>query len=115
LICVLATICSFAQTVDEKVGAMINVGKWFELREFYETNTNSIQLFFDLYVKAMMVHFFNQPEEAVGQCLNLLNNPQINLVNVASVGLLMCSDISKLGDNGQEAQTLGLINTSIKP
>lgn len=106
---------SLAQTADEKVGAMMNGGKWFELREFMQTNTDSINPFLDLYGKAMVAHFFNQPETAIEYCSSLLNNPQIDLGNVASVGLLMCSDISKLGENAPAARTLEAINASILP
>lgn len=115
LVFTLTAISPFAQTTDEKVGAMLNGGKWFELHEFYETNTDSINPFLDLFGKAMLAHFFNRPEEAVGHCSKLLNNPQTGLANVASIGLLMCSDISKLGDNNQAAQTLEAISTSIAP
>ncbi len=106
---------SYAQSVDEKIGTMMNEGRWFELREFMETNTDSIHPFLDLYGKAMIAHFFNQPTTAVERCSDLLNSPQIDLANVASIGLLMCSDISRLGDNGQAALTLEAIDTSIKP
>jgi len=115
LICALITICSFAHTADEKVGAMMNDGKWFELREFYESKPDSVHPFIDVFGKAMLAHFFNQPEKSVEYCSSLLNDPQIDLANVASVGMLMCSDISKLGDNEQAAQTLEAIDTSIKP
>ena len=76
---------SYAQSVDEKIGTMMNEGRWFELREFMETNTDSIHPFLDLYGKAMIAHFFNQPTTAVERCSDLLNNPQIDLANVASI------------------------------
>ncbi len=110
-----ATVLSYAQTIDEKVGAMMNGGKWFELREFLNTNTDSINPFLDLYGKAMVAHFFNQPEMAVEYYSSLLNNQQIDLGNVVSIGLLMSSDISKLGDNGSAAKTLEAIDASIRP
>lgn len=106
---------SFAQSTDEKVGAMMNAGQWFELREFMETGSDSIHPFLDLYGKAMIAHFFNRPEQAVKYCSDLLGSPHIALSNVASVGLLMCSDISKLGDNTGAAQSLESIDAAIKP
>lgn len=99
LIASLMATLAFAQSADEQVGAMMNGGKWFELREFMETNTDSVNPILDLYGKAMVAHFFNRPEEAIECCSSLLNSQQIDLSNVASVGLLMCSDISKLGEN----------------
>lgn len=115
LLALLMATLSFAQTADEQVGAMMNGGKWFELREFMDTNTDSVNPILDLYGKAMVAHFFNRPEEAIERCSSLLNSQQIDLGNVASVGLLMCSDISKIGENAPAARTLEAINASIQP
>lgn len=115
IIVIVGATISFAQTADEKVGAMMNGGKWFELREFLQTTTDSINPFLDSYAKAMVAHFFNQPEVAVDHFSALLNNPQVDLGNVATAGLLMCSDISKVGDNEAAAKTLEAINASIQP
>lgn len=115
IMALLAATFSFAKSVDEKLGAMLNGGRWFELREFLETNTDTINPFLDLYAKAMEAHFFNQHEVAAEHCSNLLNSPHIDLANVASVGLLMCSDISMLGDNAAAAKTLEAINDAVNP
>lgn len=42
IICMFIVMCSFAQSTDEKVGAMVNNGQWFELREFYKTSHGGI-------------------------------------------------------------------------
>ncbi|MDE7024691.1 MAG: retropepsin-like domain-containing protein [Paramuribaculum sp.] len=111
----LGAISAFAQSADEKVGALMNQGKWFELREFYETNADSVHPFLDLFGKAMLANFFNRPEEAATLCDRLLNSGQLDLGNVVSVGSILCSNLSKLGLNEKAVQILESINASIAP
>lgn len=115
MICIFIVMCSFAQSIDEKVGAMVNNGQWFEFREFYKTNTDSINPFLDLYAKAMLANFFNQHNETVQLCPDLLHNAQIDLGNVTLVGSILCSNLGNLGKNDQAAQTIEAIDSSIKP
>lgn len=106
---------TFAQTSDERIGAMINNGQWFELRRFYETNSEPITPFIDKFAKAMLSHFFNQHSEAVAYCGDLLNNHngEMGLSNVISVGTLMCDNLSAQGKNEQAAWALQSITSQV--
>lgn len=53
---------------------MIVCGDMFGLREFYKTNTDSIEPGIDLVGKVMVASSFNQHEEAAKYCSDLLNN-----------------------------------------
>ena len=56
---------SFAQSANDKIGEMMNNGQWFELREYLQTENDSVSPFMEKFANAMLVHFFNQPELAV--------------------------------------------------
>lgn len=112
LFCILTSIIiglyTCAQTPDERIGAMINNAQWFELRQFYESNTEPVSPFLDKFAKAMLAHFFNKHNEAVTYGGDLLNNhgSEMGLGNVISVGSLMCDNLSAQGENEQAASAL---------
>ncbi len=106
---------TLAQTAEERVGNMINNRQWFELREFYETNNEPITPYLDILAKAMLTYFFNQPEESVKYCGDLLNNyaGELGLSNVFSINTILCDNLSAQGKNEQAASILQSITSQI--
>lgn len=107
---------TYAQTTNEKVGAMLNGSKWFELREFYETNTDSVMPFLDSFAKTMLGHFFNNPEQTLTYGADLLNNhsSEMGLGNVVSIGNIMGRAFYKTGNYTQAANILESITAATK-
>ncbi|MCD8388211.1 MAG: retropepsin-like domain-containing protein [Bacteroidales bacterium] len=112
---ILSVVSSFAQSANERVGNLINSNDWFGLKEFYDTNTDSIHPFLDLFGHAMIAHFFNQSEDAVNYCGQLMNHEQIDLGNLLSVSSLMAQNLNKLGRNDDAASTLEAVIEAIAP
>ncbi|MDE7347632.1 MAG: retroviral-like aspartic protease family protein [Muribaculaceae bacterium] len=110
----LASLSSFAQSADDKVGDMMNNSQWFELRDFLNTTTDSVTPFLKDFAEAMLAHFFNKPEEAVKLSSALINSGNLDLGNVLSVSQLMAIDMGTLGKNESAALMLTQIVNQTK-
>ncbi len=110
----LITLSTFAQSADDKVGGMMNNGQWFELRDFLNTNTDSVTPFLNDFAEAMLAHFFNKPEKAVRLSAALINSGNLDIGNVLSVSQLMAIDMGNLGDNEGAARLLTQIVSQTK-
>lgn len=115
-IALFTTVVATAQTADEKVGSLINQGKWFELREFYETNTDSVIPFLDSFARTMLGHFFNNPKQTLTYGADLLNNhsTEMGLGNVVSIGHIMSRAFYKSGECHRAADILESITLATK-
>lgn len=111
---IFATLSTFAQSADDRVGEMMNTGQWFELREFLQNNTDSVTPFLDDFAEAMLAHFFNKPKEAVELSSALINSGNLDLGNVLSVSQLMAVDMGTLGQNEKAAQVLTQVLSQTK-
>lgn len=116
LFCAIISVISFAQSADEKIGDMMNNSQWFELRDFFVSNTDSVSPFLEEFAKAMLAHFFNDPTEAVQYSQSLINNygSELDLGNVLSVSQLMALDLQKLGKNNAASEVLSQVLASTK-
>lgn len=111
---VFATLSSFAQSADDRVGEMMNSGQWFELRDFLQNNTDSVTPFLNDFAEAMLAHFFNKPEKAVELSSALINSGNLDLGNVLSVSQIMAIDMGTLGQNEKAAQVLSQVLSQTK-
>lgn len=111
---VFATLSSFAQSADDRVGEMMNSGQWFELRDFLQNNTDSVTPFLNDFAEAMLAHFFNKPGKAVELSSALINSGNLDLGNVLSVSQLMAIDMGTLGQNEKAAQVLSQVLSQTK-
>lgn len=111
---VFATLSTFAQSADDRVGEMMNSGQWFELRDFLQNNTDSVTPFLNDFAEAMLAHFFNKPEKAVELSSALINSGNLDLGNVLSVSQLMAIDMGTLGQNEKAAQVLSQVLSQTK-
>lgn len=111
---VFATLSTFAQSADDRVGEMMNSGQWFELRDFLQNNTDSVTPFLNDFAEAMLAHFFNKPEKAVELSSELINSGNLDLGNVLSVSQLMAIDMGTLGQNEKAAQVLSQVLSQTK-
>lgn len=110
------TASSFAQSADEKVGEMMNNSQWFELREYLQTENDSVSPFMANFAKAMLAHFFNNPKSAVESSQALIKDfsEDLGIGNILSVSQIIATNQSKLGENTQAAHTLSQILDTTK-
>ena len=82
---------SFAQSANDKIGEMMNNGQWFELREYLQTENDSVSPFIEKFANAMLAHFFNQPELAVENSQALIKDfsEDLGIGNILSVGQII--------------------------
>lgn len=92
----------------------MNTGRWFELRDLLQTNTDSVTPFLNDFAEAMLAHFFNKPEKSVELSSALLNSGELDLGNVLAVSQLMATDMGVLGKHEQAAQVLTQIMAATK-
>lgn len=110
---------SFAQSIkstEEKISEMMNNGQWFELRDFFKTNTDSISPFLNQFSNAMLAHFFNNPEKAVCLSQSLINdyNEELGLDNFIAISQMMALDLGILGKNKHATDVLNQMLDSTK-
>lgn len=108
------TLSTFAQSADDRVGEMMNSGQWFELRDFLQNSTDSVNPFLSDFAEAMLAHFFNKPEEAIELSSALINSGNLDRGNVLSVSQLIAVDMGVLGQNEKAAQVLTQILNQTK-
>ena len=110
------TASSFAQSADEKVGEMMNNSQWFELREYLQTENDSVSPFMANFAKAMLAHFFNNPKSAIESSQALIKDfsEDLGIGNILSVSQIIATNQSKLGENTQAAHTLSQILDTTK-
>lgn len=107
---------SFCQSADERIEDMINRSSWFELRDFFKTDTDSVSPFLKDFGYAMLAHFSNNPREAVSRSKSLINDygSELELDNVLAISQLMALDLKKLGRNDSAACVLSRVLDSTK-
>lgn len=110
------TTFSYAQSADEKVGEMMNNSQWFELRDYLQTENDSVSPFMANFANAMLAHFFNQPELAIEGSKALIKDfsEDLGIGNILSIGQIIAKNQSKIGENTQAASTLSKILDSTK-
>ncbi|MDE6702459.1 MAG: retropepsin-like domain-containing protein [Muribaculaceae bacterium] len=116
LIPAFVTIASYSQSADERVGDMMNNSQWFELRDYFKTNNDSVSPFLEDFAQAMLAHFFNNPSEAISRSLSLMKNhlKELDIDNLIAVSQMTALNLQKLGKNADAADVLTNILASTR-
>lgn len=98
-----------AQSADERIGKLMNEGRWFELeREMRDTAVrNSLHPMICGMAESLVCHYFNRPDSAVAALDRLLGQYQAQMGdNTLSMAYLLGVDLSRSGHYGAAADLL---------
>lgn len=98
-----------AQSADERIGKLMNEGRWFELeREMRDTAVrNSLHPMICGMAESLVCHYFNRPDSAVSSLNRLLGQYQAQMGdNTLSMAYLLGVDLSRSGHYGEAADLL---------
>ncbi len=116
LLMICASVSAFSQSIDKRIGDVINQGKWQELRKLYKNEGARLQtpLLHPL-SKFFISHFYNQPDSALFYGTKLLNEYQGALGgSVGGIIFLMAGDFAKREEYDNAASILKQYNAVVK-
>lgn len=108
VLCVIATLTTHAQNADDRIYALMEEARWFDLaRELAITPSDSVDPLLHKMARAMTYHYFNKPDSVCYILSDLLNNHQEELgSSTLSMATLMGMNLARTNNYAEAASLM---------
>ncbi len=109
------SLSTYSQSIDEKIGSIMNASDWFALNSLYNsTPKDSINPFLEIYSRCLIGNRFNRTDISIPAFQELLNSGQLDLGNLVSSVHMFGMDLSREGYNAEAAAMIKSIVSQTK-